>query len=111
MHHDYQTCIDACNACASECERCATACLDEPDPKTMARCIQLDRDCARICQAAAATMASGSDFAAQLCRVCAAICRACGEECRRHKIDHCQHCADACERCAEECEKMASVCV
>lgn len=109
MHEHYQSCIEACNACAVECEHCATACLNEHDVKAMARCISLDRDCARICFAASGFMAAGSDFAEHVCRVCAEICRACGEECRRHQMDHCQRCADACERCAEECEKMAGV--
>lgn len=73
----------------------------------MARCIALDRDCAKLCFTASALMASGSDFSEAICRVCAEACRACGEECRRHEKAHCQRCAEACEHCAEECEKMA----
>jgi hypothetical protein len=107
-HEKYASCIKACHECASECEHCASACLQEDDVKMMARCIALDRDCAKICYTAAGLMASGSEFAEEVCGVCADICRACGKECRQHKIDHCQSCADACERCAQECEKMAS---
>jgi hypothetical protein len=109
MHEKYQTCIEACNDCAAECEHCASACLQEDDVGMMARCIALDRDCARICFVASGFMASGSDFAIDICRACAEVCRACGEECRKHRAQHCQRCADACERCAEECEKMAAV--
>ncbi|HEU5122858.1 MAG TPA: four-helix bundle copper-binding protein [Verrucomicrobiae bacterium] len=109
MHEKFRSCIEACNECAATCEHCASACLQEHDVKMMTRCINLDRDCARICSIAVGFMASGSQFAEDICRVCAEICRACGEECRRHQVGHCQDCADACERCAEECEKMASV--
>ncbi|MGN6643065.1 MAG: four-helix bundle copper-binding protein [Verrucomicrobiota bacterium] len=108
-HEKYQACIEACNDCAVECEHCASACLEEQDVKRMARCIALDHDCAKICYMASGFMASGSNFADELCKLCADICRACAEECRQHKhMEHCQRCADACERCAQECEQMGS---
>ncbi|MGQ3890262.1 four-helix bundle copper-binding protein [Legionella sp. CNM-1927-20] len=107
-HEKYQACIEACQACAIECEHCATACLHEEDVKRMTTCIQLDWDCADICNFAAAMMARDSQFAAQLCRLCAEICRACGDECEKHSdMEHCKRCAMACHRCAEECERMA----
>jgi hypothetical protein len=108
MQEKYQSCIEACNDCAVECELCVSACLQESDVKMMARCIALDRDCAKVCYTASALMASGSQFAKEVCRVCAKVCSACSEECRRHKGDRCQNCADACERCAQECERMDS---
>lgn len=108
-HENYRSCIEACQACAVECEHCAAACLSEPDVKMMARCIQLDQQCAKICNLASGYMAGGSEFAEEACGLCADVCWACAEECRKHKTDHCQRCADACERCAEECERMASV--
>ena len=77
----------------------------------MARCIELDRDCAAICHTASFLMSSGSEFVGEICRVCAEICRACGEECRKHDLEHCQRCAEHCEQCAEECEKMAGAVV
>ena len=73
----------------------------------MADCIRLDNDCAESCWTAAAFMSRSSQFAQEICRVCAEICEACGAECRKHKMDHCQKCADACEACAEECRQMA----
>jgi hypothetical protein len=63
-------------------------------------------DCAAICRMAAAYMARGSDFAVQMCRLCAEICTACAAECGKHRMDHCQACAQACTRCAEACEAM-----
>ncbi len=32
-------CIEACLACAAVCNHCAASCLQEPDPKMMAKCI------------------------------------------------------------------------
>ena len=106
-HQQYETCIEACNACAVECEHCASACLQERDVNAMAHCIALDRDCAKVCYTASALMASASTFAEEFCKVCADVCRACAEECRKHDMDHCQQCAQACENCAQECERMA----
>ena len=74
----------------------------------MAKCIELDMQCAAICRSAAELMSLGSQYSRDLCRLCAEICRACGEECAKHEADHCQKCAEECRRCAEECERMAS---
>lgn len=106
-HHDYASCIAACNDCADACDRCAAACLQEDDVRMMARCIALDMDCAQICRLAASYMSRGSEMAHRLCTVCAEICDACGNECARHTgMEHCQRCAAACHRCAEECRTM-----
>jgi hypothetical protein len=108
-HEQFKTCIDACNACATACGHCAIACLGEKDVAQMARCIQLDVDCAEICRLAAAYMSRGSELAAEACNACAQVCDACAEECERHKaMEHCRKCAEACRRCAEECRRMAS---
>lgn len=106
---DYRACIEACVRCAEECEHCATACLGEIDVAKLALCIRLDRDCATICETAAAFMSRGSQFAMDLCRVCAEICEACAAECHHHPMPHCQACAAACDHCAEECKRMAGV--
>lgn len=73
----------------------------------MAECIRLDIDCAAICRLAAGYMARGSEFAGDICQVCADICEACGAECAKHSHAHCQACAQACDRCAQECRQMA----
>ncbi len=74
----------------------------------MARCIELDRDCADICAMAAILMSRGSEYAKEMCALCAEICRDCGEECSKHQMSHCQECAKTCMKCAEECERMAA---
>ncbi|WP_132258785.1 four-helix bundle copper-binding protein [Paucimonas lemoignei] len=107
-HQQFQSCIEACNDCASACDHCAVSCLQEDDPKPMARCIALDMDCAQICRLAAAYMARGSDMASLICQACAEICEACADECAKHQMAHCQECAQACRRCAEECRRMSS---
>ncbi|WP_336296901.1 four-helix bundle copper-binding protein [Clostridium aestuarii] len=103
----YQKCIDICLECAQVCEFCATSCLNEPDPKTMARCIKLDRDCADICVLSAQFMARDSEFSKVICSLCANICRTCGQECANFTQEHCKKCEDICNRCAVECENMA----
>ena len=74
--------------------------------KMMARCIELDRDCADICSLAVQFMARGSKYAEKLCALCAEICKACGDECAKSKLEHCQRCAEACHKFADECNKM-----
>ena len=76
--------------------------------KKMAKCIQLDMECAAICYAAAQLMSLGSDKAKELCKICGDICETCGNECGKHQTEHCQECFQACKQCAEECRKMAA---
>lgn len=106
-HADLESCIQACNDCADACDHCAASCLQEPNPKPMARCIALDIDCAAICRLAASYMARGSELWTAICEVCADVCDACGTECEKHEMAHCKECAEACRRCAEECRRMA----
>jgi hypothetical protein len=108
-HQQFQSCIDACNACALACDHCAAACLGEKDVKMLARCIQLDVDCAAICRLAAGYMGRGSELSGVICEACADVCDACAQECDQHSaMEHCRQCAQACRRCAEECRRMAS---
>lgn len=111
-HEKFQSCIDACIACAIECEHCVSACLNEEDVKMLIRCIELERECASVCRSAAELMSLGGQHAASLCHVCAEICDACAEECEKHTehgMEHCRACAEECRRCAEECRSMAGV--
>jgi hypothetical protein len=105
-HEKFQSCIDACIACAITCEHCASECLKEDDVKMMIRCIELDRECASVCRSAAELMSIGGPHASLLCSVCADICEACAQECERHEAEHCQECAEECTACAEECRRM-----
>ena len=77
----------------------------------IARCIQLDMECAALCYAAAQVMSMGGENAMELCRICADACFACAEECAKHNTEHCRECAEACRKCAEECRKMAKATV
>ena len=106
-HQEFKSCLDACYACAAICDHCAAACLQEPDPKAMVRCIALDIDCAAMCRLAAGSMARGSELATRICALCADVCDACGDECAKHPMAHCQECAQACRHCAEECRRTA----
>ncbi|HLP05737.1 MAG TPA: four-helix bundle copper-binding protein [Paludibacter sp.] len=106
-HERFQNCIDECNSCATMCNHCAVSCLHEDDAKTMATCIELDMQCAAICRAAAEMMSLGSQYAVQLCALCAQVCDACGMECGRHNVQHCQDCAEACRNCAIACREMS----
>lgn len=76
----------------------------------LARCIKLDRDCAAICLLAVEAMAGGSEFAKQICTLCAEICNACAAECEKHShMEHCKKCAEACRKCAMECSSMSKM--
>jgi hypothetical protein len=48
VHVQNQQLLDALNVCIASCEHCATVCLSEQDVKSLARCIQLHRDCAEV---------------------------------------------------------------
>lgn len=106
--NQFQSCIRACYECAQACDTCAAACLQEPDPKMMVRCIELDNECAAVCRLAAQLMSRSSEHAIQVCQLCADICDACAKECTQHQMQHCQDCAAACRRCAQECRKIAA---
>ena len=105
--HQETECLRACNECAAACLQCATACLKESDPKSMARCIGLDMECADICGLAARSIASGGENMKAVLSLCAQVCETCASECTKHPVDHCKRCAEACKRCAEACHSMA----
>ncbi len=108
-YHTYKICIDACLQWAAICNHCASSCTQEEDVKMMAKCIQLDMECAALCYASAQLMSLGSEKAKEICKLCAEMCEACGNECSQHTHSkHCQECAEACKQCAEECRKMAA---
>ena len=65
----YESCIKACLRCADACNHCASSCTQEKDIKMMARCIQLDMECAAICYASAQLMSLGSEMAKAVCQI------------------------------------------
>jgi hypothetical protein len=89
--------------CALVCEECEAACLNEENITLLARCIELDRDCADICLQAARLLQRESEIGDEYLQLCANMCRMCAEECRKHNHDHCRACADECDACAEAC--------
>jgi len=108
MAHDKEL-LKKLAECAAACEMCADACLDEDNVKMMVPCIKLDRDCAKICYTTASLIASHSQNAQSLVKICAEICKKCADECEKHKHDHCQQCAKACRECEEACRSYAGV--
>jgi hypothetical protein len=107
MNEQMRSCIDACYACALACDECAVSCLKEEDFPHLARCIQLDMDCADMCRLAMAYMGRDSELVNLICQTCAEICDACAEECAHHDtMEHCRACEEACRRCADECRKL-----
>ncbi len=103
----YQDCITACSACAVECAHCESTCLNEENIKNLARCIKLTHDCAAMCLFALEAMSSASEFAKQICSLCADMCNTCALECEKQTtMEDCLRCAEACRKCAVECHNM-----
>lgn len=95
--------------CIAACEHCADACLDEEDPRSMAECIRLDRDCADICALTARFLGRDSERTPQLLQLCSAICDACHAECARHNNEHCRACAEVCAACRDACHAFEAI--
>lgn len=89
------------DACSTLCNICFDACLHEQDVSIMARCIELNRDCAEMCQVAASVVSRNSEFSDAVLNLCADICIACAEECEKHPTDHCQKTAHVCRTTAD----------
>lgn len=105
-YHQYKDCIYACMACAAVCNHCASSCTQEQDVAMMARCIQLDMECAALCYATAQLMSLGSAQVTRLCVICADACEACAAECSKHDHEHCRECAALCTACANACRAV-----
>jgi hypothetical protein len=102
-YHENKKIIEACLKCAALCNHCASSCLQEIDIKMMAKCIQLDMECAAICYATAQLLSLGSKHSKAMAKLCAELCQDCHKECKKHENKHCQECSDACKECAEAC--------
>jgi hypothetical protein len=75
---------EACLQCVHWC----SACVDEGlthDPASMAASIRLCHECEPVCGVCATLLSGNSQFAHELCSVCADICEACAAECGKHK--------------------------
>ncbi len=104
MHEKNKPLIQTLKDCSAECNHCYSACLQEDDVKMMAKCIQLDRNCADICDMTASWLASGSELSDKLKKLCSEVCNACAEECEKHSHEHCKRCAEMCRKCSEACK-------
>lgn len=101
--------LSALSDCAEACTRCLEACLHEEHVSEMINCIQLDRDCAAMCQLAFSFTAAQSEFAADVLKLCAEVCARCSAECRLHPMEHCGACADACLHCEQACRDFLKI--
>lgn len=90
----------------------ADACLTESDVQELARCIELDLDCADTCDATMKLVARiGNQDALMLAaqvRACRQACAMCAEECERHASyhEHCRICGETCRSCARACDPI-----
>lgn len=89
--------------CIAECENCASSCLEEDNPKALAACIKLNKDCADICNLAIKFLSRDSKKTISAIGICADICAECAKECEKHDHDHCIDCAEACRQCEQSC--------
>lgn len=87
-------------------ERCSSLCLQEQNVPMLARCIDLTRACATMCELTARLMWSNSELTPKACALCRDMCLACIKECLKHEHDHCKVCAEACQICADACSKL-----
>ena len=104
-----RTAIDAALRCASTCASCADACLHGEDANDMARCIDLDEQCATICFTTARVLSQpgpNGDSWRSIVQACIDVCRECAEECGGHDHEHCRICAAACRECADACQAL-----
>lgn len=108
-HIEDEECIYDCLKTFEICTSCIQHCLSiggkHADPKH----IKLMMACAEISRLTSTMMLSKSEYAFDLCCLCAKVCEATASSC--NKIDEndfmMQECSSACRKCAESCLKMA----
>jgi ribosomal protein L31 len=108
----YDEYIEACLDCVVACNNCTISCLNEPEVKSLAKCIQLNLECAAVCKAAAELMTLQSTFSGRLIDLCMDVCNDCAAECGLHAsmgMEHCRICAEACLHCATVCSTLPVV--
>jgi hypothetical protein len=102
-------CLRACQECVIFCTRCAASCTEESNAQDLSRCIQLNLECAAMCNAAVQLMSLNGISSDSLCRLCADISRRCAEECMKHdSMKHCRDAASCCHECSIICSQMVS---
>jgi hypothetical protein len=102
-----ERCIEDCLRCLRLCAECRDESLTE-DPAGMAESVRLCSDCLEICRSCVVLLAGNSQFANQVCGVCADICEACAAECAKYPdMETMRKCAEACRRCESSCREVA----
>lgn len=106
MQEKCRICVENCYICALTCDYCAMSFLKEQPLEMMRECIRLAMQAAILWRITAKLMTQESEFAGDICSLCARACLKCSDECVRHKHEFCSECAQACQQCAEECRKI-----
>ncbi len=105
-------CIEACFDCAQTTVACADACLAEPNPAPLARCIRINGECSDICLTTGRLLSrrlpSDTLIWDRQLEAAAIAAQMCAEECEAHAHmhQHCRVCADACRKCERACKAL-----
>ena len=89
--------------CIAACNHCMVSCLHEEEAHHLKECIELNHDCAAICQLTLNLLTAHSRFAAEVVKICVDVCARCAAECRQHPMEHCTECEAACIKCEQAC--------
>jgi hypothetical protein len=98
-------CIEACFDCGQTTVACADACLAEPEPAELARCIRINGETSDIAivtgRLLSRRLPSNPLIWQRQLEACAVAARMCAEECEIHaaRHDHCRVGAAACRKC------------
>lgn len=87
---------------------CLHHCLTMGEKHADVKHITLMKHCAEICQLSSSFMIEKSDFAHDLCGLCAKICDACADSCQEVDAQDAMMklCVNACRKCADSCRNM-----
>jgi len=108
MDDTMKECKKACMHCYKMCTKTSQYCLEQGGDHADVEHITLMQDCAKICAVAADFMLRGSQFAEEMCALCAEICDQCAESCEKFDDEKMVKCAEMCGECAEKCRKMTA---
>jgi hypothetical protein len=104
----FATCIAACTDCHQVCVETISAGVQRGGEHAHLLHLRLLMDCAEVCDTTRDMMLRSSDFAHQMCGLCASVCERSAASCERVGGDQMNRCAEACRRCAESCNNMAA---
>ncbi|MGN6378777.1 MAG: four-helix bundle copper-binding protein [Gaiellales bacterium] len=104
----FADCIASCTDCHQVCVESISAGVQQGGQQAHLLHLRLLMDCATVCDTTRDLMLRSSDFAHQMCRLCAAVCERCAVSCERAGGEQMQRCAEACRRCAANCGAMAT---